>query len=153
MYYDKDGELIYDKVKVHIETAFDLYASEDYGIETQIQLTADYVVLATNIVKRAGQVEQQVNEEDAYDAVIEYMRDNKSTNSAKFLTTDKETGSVSMRMLDNSSTVILTKDDLTFYKKHTDLIEPFIGYLMLKYSNANKKAYNELEELLNEQKK
>ena len=76
MYYDKNGELIYDKVKVHIATVFDLYASEDYGIETQIQLTADYVVLATSIVERAGKASQQVNEEDAYDAVIEYMEKN-----------------------------------------------------------------------------
>ena len=80
MYYDKDGELIYDKVEVHIATVFDLYASENYSIETQIQLTADYVVLATNIVKRAGQAEQQVNEEDAYDAVIKYMEKNNGKN-------------------------------------------------------------------------
>ena len=70
----------------------------------------------------------------------------------QFLTTDKKTGSINMRMLDNSSTVILTKDDLSFYKKHTSMIEPFIGYLMIRYKNADNNAYNEVEEFLNDQK-
>jgi hypothetical protein len=75
-------------IKYEVEVVEYIYADTDTeakmkGIEkypSLIQLIAYYVVLATNIVKRAGHATQQVNEEDAYDAVIEYMEKNNGKN-------------------------------------------------------------------------
>ena len=75
-------------IKYEVEAIEYIYADTDTeakmkGIEkypSLIQLIAYYVVLATNIVKRAGHATQQVNEEDAYDAVIEYMEKNNGKN-------------------------------------------------------------------------